>query len=260
MLSSSWLFILLLFSLLVGNEFFKERYERLTFQVSIYFVAVFSFSIFFVPVLLKSMGASIFLLSGVVSLFFISLFSFVLFEVVPTRYKESQTNLRIAVLTIFTLINILYFTNLIPPIPLAMKDSGVFYSVEKLGDHYLVVGEKKEGNRLLSFFTPEIIRLKTGAPLYLFSSVFAPTDLNTKIVHDWQFFDDATGEWVSAARIIFSIKGGRGEGYRGFSKKENLFPGAWRVDVKTERGQIIGRVRFDIVAPSSETVLEDKVL
>ena len=258
-LSSSWPFMLILLFLLVGNEFFKKYYQRLTFQVSIYFVAIFSFSIFFVPVLLKSMGVLVFLLSGAISLMVIYLFSQILFKVVPDRFVGEKEKLRNSVLIIFVLINILYFSNLIPPIPLALKDTGIYYSINRVGDNYRVVGEKHRWYESLPLL-PETISLQAGSPMYVFSSVFAPTDLNTRIIHDWQYFDDATDKWVSATKISFAIKGGRGEGYRGFSKKENLFAGKWRVDVKTERNQIIGRVRFNVEKSSNPIVLQEKIL
>lgn len=52
----------------------------------------------------------------------------------------------------------------------------------------------------------------------------------------------------------------RNEGFRGFTKKENIFPGKWRVDIKTERDQVVGRVRFDVefgwyVAPPKNYIL-----
>ena len=257
--SLSGLFILILFLLLIGNEFFREHYQRLTFQVSVYFVAIFSFAIFFVPVLLKTMGALVFMLSGVVSLLFISLFFWILLRVASRQYEENKESLRKSIFSIFILVNILYFSNLIPPIPLALKEAGVYYSIEKMGESYKVVGEEKEWYESLPF-SPEIVHPEAGASLYIFSSVFAPTDLDTRIIHEWQYFDDAMGKWVSATKITFPIKGGRGEGYRGFSKKDNLFPGKWRVDVKTERGQIIGRLRFNIAPPKAGIELEEAVL
>ncbi|MEX2013486.1 MAG: DUF2914 domain-containing protein [Parcubacteria group bacterium] len=245
-LSSSWPFILILLFILVGNEFFRAHYRRLTFQVSLYFLAVFSFFIFFIPILLKAMGAAIFVLSGVVSLIFIYLFSLVLFKFVPERFRDSRTNLKNSVFSIFILINILYFLNLIPPIPLALEDAGVYHFIEKVGENYTMVEEKKIWYESLLFFLPETINIKAGSPLYVLSSVFAPTDLDTRIIHDWQYFDYRVEAWVSVSKITFPITGGRSEGYRGFSRKESLFEGKWRVDVKTEKGQIIGRVRFNI--------------
>ena len=244
--SSSWPFILILLFLLVGNEFFRKYYQRLTFQVSIYFVAIFSFFIFFIPVILKTMGALIFVLSGLVSLLFIHLFSKILLKVVPNLYLESKNDLRNAVLSIFIIINILYFTNLIPPIPLALKEVGVYNLVSKEGDQYVLIGEEERWYEKLNILSAKVARVSDAGSLYVFSSVFAPTDLDTTIVHNWQYFDEEKNKWVSATKIPFSIKGGRKHGYRGFSKKGNLFEGKWRVDVETERGQIIGRVRFDV--------------
>jgi len=206
------------------------------------------------------MSVATFVLSGIVSLFFIFLFSRALFKVVPKRYEQSRINLRVAIISIFALINILYFSNLIPPIPLALKVSGVYYFVEKIEGNYQVAGEKKEWYESIPFFIPETIHLKAGAPLYVFSSVFAPTDLDTSIVHDWQYFDEKENKWVSTTKITFPIKGGRGAGYRGFSKKEDLFAGKWRVDVKTKRGQIIGRIRFNIETQTSILEFEEKTL
>lgn len=258
--SSSWPFILILLFLFIGNEFFIEHYQKITFQVSIYFLAIFSFFIFFIPVILKTMGAAIFLLSGVISLLFILLFSITLFNVVPKQYKENRTNLRNSIFSIFIIINILYFSNLIPPIPLSLKDAGVYHFIEREGNNYIVIGEKKEWYEPLLFFIPETVDLEVSLPLYVFSSVFAPTDLDTRIIHDWQYFDDNTDKWLSATKITFPIMGGRDEGYRGFSKKENLFEGKWRVDVKTERNQIIGRIRFNIKTKMSEVELKEQIL
>lgn len=62
-LSSSWPFLVMLLILLIGNEFFRNYYQRLTFQVAVYYIAIFSFSILIVPVLLKKINTGVFLLS-----------------------------------------------------------------------------------------------------------------------------------------------------------------------------------------------------
>src|SRR3989338_2430292 len=48
-LASSWFFLLFLSALLVGNEFFKKRYERLAFQFGIFYIALFSYFVFYCP-------------------------------------------------------------------------------------------------------------------------------------------------------------------------------------------------------------------
>ncbi|MDP9249281.1 MAG: DUF2914 domain-containing protein [bacterium] len=239
-------FVLSLFAIMIGNEFFKKRYSKLVFQVGIYFLALFSFFIYFLPVILRQMGVVIFLWSGTASLIFISIFIFFIARVAHFQYKDNYRTLFLAIFGVWAAMNLLYFFNVIPPIPLSLKTGAVYHSVQKLpGGGYLVVGEAEtEWYKKWSF--KKEIHLRAGEGVYVWSSVFAPAGLNINITHAWQYFDEEKGEWVDSSRISFPVLGGRDGGYRGFSKKENIFPGAWRVDVKTERGQIIGRVRFDI--------------
>ncbi|HEY4493868.1 MAG TPA: DUF2914 domain-containing protein [Candidatus Paceibacterota bacterium] len=257
-LFTSGAFVLILLALLVGNEFFKERYSKLVFQVGIYFVSVFSFSIFFIPVLTKKMGAGTFLLSGLVSLGLISVLIFIIYRFTPERYQGNARFLAVTVLGLYIFINILYFANIIPPIPLSLKAGDVYHSVEKKSSgQYVAVGEVDTWRE--KFGGVQSVHLRAGEPVYVFSSVFAPTELQIDIVHDWQYLN-LEGKWVSATKITFPIRGGRNEGYRGFSKKENIFPGHWRVDVATTRGQVIGRVRFDIEITDTPILLKQETL
>ena len=255
---SSGVFILILVTLLVGNEFFKKRYEKLVFQTGVYFIALFSFFIYFLPVLLKKMGAWVFLGSGAISLFLIRIFILFIARYSPRRYKESYQILFATILSLFILINFLYFTNIIPPIPLSLKSADVYHLVTKKSDgNYEAVGEATSWMDKFRF--NKKLHLESGDPAYVFGSVFAPTDLNTTIVHDWQYFSETSNKWVSVSKISFPIRGGRGEGYRAFSKKSNVFPGKWRVDIKTERGQVVGRVRFIVERMDSKNItLETK--
>jgi len=257
-LSSSWPFVLILLVLLIGNEFFKKQYQRMTFQLSIYFVAVFSFSIFFLPVLTKSISPFIFVLSGIFSLIYIYLFLLLLSKIVPQKYLKSRKNLKGSIILLFVLINVLYFSNLIPPIPLSLKEAGVYHNVQRVNGSYKIVGEKIAWYKKI--FSKETVHLRGDQEVYVFSSVFAPTDLNIEIIHDWQYFNKINKEWISASQIIFPIVGGRDGGYRGFSQKENIFPGKWRVDIKTERNQIIGRVNFNVETTGITPTLETKTL
>lgn len=258
-LLSSGIFVLVLFGLLVGNEFFKERYQKLVFQMSLYFVALFSFFIFFVPVLLKQMGALVFLGSGGVSLMCIGIFIFGLSKISPMRYANDRSLLIVAILVLFTSINFLYFTNLIPPIPLSLKTGDVFHSVVRTTiGNYLATGETD--SPWYKSFSAKVIHVRSGESAYVFTSVFAPTALNTKVIHNWQYFDESKDEWVDSGRVTFSIVGGRDNGYRGFSRKDSILPGKWRVSIETERGQILGRVRFDVEQVSTLVTLETKTL
>jgi hypothetical protein len=62
-------------------------------------------------------------------------------------------------------------------------------------------------------------------------------------VYRWERYDTASRQWVTESTFAFSINGGRAGGYRGWSVK-TLTPGAWRCDVETPGGALIGRISF----------------
>lgn len=268
-LISSWPFIIILIALLIGNERLRKKYERLTFQVSFLFLTLFFFAIFSVPVVLGRMGPAIFILSGAVALILVAGFVYFLGLLLPEQVKESKRSVVYSISFIFLLVNVLYFTNLIPPIPLSLKDVGVYHSIERIsrptgeytGDEYIAKEERHTGLSRLQVF--EDVHIKKGEPLYVYSAIFAPDDINVTVVHNWRRFDPATSRWVSINRIPYTIIGGNDRGHRGYTYKVNLEEGKWRVNVETERSQVIGRVTFEVVYDDGEDgspVLVEKVL
>ena len=85
--------------------------------------------------------------------------------------------------------------------------------------------------------------------LYAYTAINAPRGLDERIYHVWQF----NGKEVD--RIALDIHGGRKEGYRAWTHKQN-FPddptGKWQVRVLTENGQMIGVLRFKVSAGAAE--------
>src|SRR3989338_6396214 len=98
----SWIFVLLVAALLIGNERFVRQYMKFSFQMSMFFAVLFSFLIFFLPVIFRSLGPWMFVASGLVSLAIITLFlrfigylmpefsSFSIFSFSPTRYRPCR--------------------------------------------------------------------------------------------------------------------------------------------------------------------------
>ena len=258
-LIESWPFLLLLVALLIGNEFLRERYGRFTFQISIYFFAVFSFMIFFVPTLLGKMGPLVFLLSGAVSLVLIWGFVRALDAVIHEKVQKSKKYLIASTGSIFIAINVLYFTNIIPPIPLSLKDVQVAHLVERVGiESYKVVTE--EQNFFEALNPTKTVHIQKGKSVYMYSAIFAPTDLDTKIFHSWEYYDTVLNKWVKTDRIGFAIVGGRDGGYRGYSVKSSLVEGKWRVRVVTGRDQTLGRIEFEVKFIDDATKLEENII
>ena len=70
--------------------------------------------------------------------------------------------------------------------------------------------------------------------------------MTAPITHVWEYYSEKEGKWVVSTVVPFTLSGGREEGYRAYSHKENIFDGLWRVTVKVDEKRIIGRVRFEI--------------
>jgi len=244
-ISASWPFLLLLLIAFASNEIFKEQYARITFQLSYFFLSVFSFAIYYLPIILGELGPKIFILSGLLSIAVMILFLVVLLFVNAEVIRQRQMPILWSMSGIFIIFNILYFTNIIPPIPLSLKEAGVFHSITKNEDgDYNVLHEIGEWRDFFRF--NEIYHYVPGSSLYVYSAVFSPTNLDTNIIHEWQYYDDWNSKWITNTRVKLPVFGGRGGGYRTYSLSEYIFPGIWRVNVETLEGQIIGRIEFKI--------------
>jgi len=242
----TWIFVAVIAILLVANERFVRFYMRFTFQMSIFFIVLFSFLIFYLPLTFRTIGPWMFVASGVTSVCLIAAFLRLQAYLTPELVRDNLTNIARSIAVIFIIFNVLYFSNAIPPLPLALKDAGVYHNVVRSGDEYRLFAEIEPWYREY-FFMPEIFHQAPGESLYAFSAVFAPSGLTTTIYHEWQRYDEARNRWVAEETIPFFIVGGREGGYRGFSVKSSVAPGMWRVNVITESGQVIGRSAFTVV-------------
>lgn len=258
--AGSWVFVAIVAILLLSNERFLRWYRRLVFQVSLYFVVLYSFLIFFLPVVFKRIGADMFLWSGAVSGVGISVFVVLIYLVAPARVREARVNLVATILSLTLLFNMLYFANLIPPLPLALKSGGLYHSVLHQTDGaYLLEGEEIPWYEAFLRYNLTFHKVP-GESVYAFTAIFAPTGLTTTIVHEWQLYDAATNTWNTVADIPFDITGGRDGGYRGWSGKFDPAPGSWRVNVLTPTGQLITRISFTVVDASTSPTLVETTL
>jgi DUF2914 family protein len=245
----SWPFYLLLGAAFVANEKLKSRYARLEFQLSLFFLSLFCFTIFILPVVIHAMGRLVFLLSGTFSVAVLWLFVRVLRAVAKENLSHSRRAIVVSTAAIFIFINVLYFLNLIPPIPLSLQDASVHHSIVRAADGNYLVQSETQGWLGFFRFAPQF-HLTPGAPVYVYSAVFSPTSLNTDIIHEWQTYDSRRG-WITADRIALPVRGGRDGGYRTYSLKSGIRPGVWRVNVETPTGAILGRLRFNVLSQST---------
>ena len=111
-LSSSWPFILLLGLAFWANESLKRHYVRATFQLSLFFLSLFSFLIYLVPVVIRRMGGGVFVLAGFLSLAIMLGYLHIFANFSGEKFYKHNKMVSFSILGIYLAINIFYFAKL----------------------------------------------------------------------------------------------------------------------------------------------------
>lgn len=243
-------FFIILVILLFANELLKKRISNKYLQFSAYFFVNFTFFTFFIPVLIKEMNTVIYIISGLISLGTTLLLIIYIHTVSPSTRREINKRRIVGLVAgIYLMINTFYYFNLIPPVPLALDTGVVAYNVEKVNGDYMVTYQQEEWYKFWRQNSLSYIQ-EPGSNVYVFTSIFAPTDLKKSVSHRWKWFNPAINKWEVADNIGYEITGGRDQGFRGFTYKSNIREGFWKVDVITEEGHILGIVNFKVETDS----------
>jgi hypothetical protein len=249
----TWIFVIMVAGLLLSNERFSRLYSSISMQIALLFTSLFAFLIFYLPIALHRIDPLMFGASALASLGLTVGFVFVLYALVPTTVYRGRWVIVRRIIGTLVVFNVLYYVNAIPPLPLAIKDTGVYHSVERVGDGtYRVTGESTPWYWMYVPHT-DVVHVTPTESVYVWTAVFVPTDISTVLQHEWQYYDTTTSAWTTTGTIRFNVIGGRDGGYRGYSAKDAIAPGEWRVNVLNAYGRTIGRVHF-IVEGATSTV------
>jgi len=256
-LGASWPFLVFLFLILLGSEYFSKYHERLVFTSVLFFFALYSYAIFAVPIYTGTIGVWTFVLSGVIAVCVFVLFTILLRILGRERFLADVFRIRTGALGVLVVLNIFYFTNILPPLPLSASAAGVYHTVTRVSGGYEAKSETEPWQVRYLGFAPTL-HIARGESLSAYSSVFAPTTLTTNIVHRWQWYDPIEKQWVTKTAIAYAIAGGRDGGYRGYSTVRMSETGKWRVIVETTDGRRIAQLPFTVETvsvPPSETTI-----
>jgi len=104
--ATSWIFVVIVAGMLLGNERLVRFYVRFRVQISILFATLFSFLIFFLPVVFHTIGPQIFLTSGACALAITIVFFAIVMHIVPIPRKELTATAR-SIAVIYIAFNVL---------------------------------------------------------------------------------------------------------------------------------------------------------
>lgn len=229
-------------ALLVANEFIHDKYRKFTLTWALFGLCAILLLNFLLPFMIGSIHFVWFYLSTLAGAGLV---------VLVRRLTPGQPGKIGPVWLIAALLAVAYPLDIIPPVPLVKREMGMGLALQKTADEYLLTYEKRPLWKLWDVFDDEI-KLIAGQRLYCVSMIFAPRGLSARLYHNWQYHDAHKG-WVSTERIGFNLQGGRNNGFRGSTYKQNLWPGKWRVSVETENGRTVAVHGFTVVAGAVDT-------
>jgi len=213
-----------------------------------------------VPIYTHTLGTVTFLESGAVAIAVFALFTILLRVLAKERFYADVWRIRAGAIAVLVLMNLFYFTNILPPLPLSAGAAGVYHNVWHVPGDYLATEETNQSWGVRYLGSSPTLHIASGDALYAYSSVFAPTALTTSVVHQWQWYDPTQKSWVTKSTISYPIVGGRDGGYRGYSELPISTSGDWRVNIETSDGLLIARLPFTVeIIVSSSTPTEETI-
>lgn len=245
-LTKTMVFFILLVFLMIANELFKHRLSNKYLQFGAFYFVNFTFFAFIIPVFSGTMNTLTFIISGVVALTLTMLFIvFVYLKSPSTRNEVNLKKMSLVIVCIYLTVNIFYYFNMIPPVPLALRTGLMAYDVEKTDESYLVSYDPDKMFKFWRTYNHEM-GFAPGDTIFAYTSVFAPTNLDKKVAHRWKWYNPETRRWEVSDEIMYEVVGGRDGGYRGYTYKTNLRAGSWQINVITKEGLILGTIDFEL--------------
>ena len=234
---ASFILVILLAILLVGNEFLQKKYESFGVRLALLSLLGTMFMNFTLPHLVHRIGFIWFFLSTLLSL-----------AVCVFIWKVSRRSKKvlIAPVAISVCLVAAYLMNWVPPVPLVLKHQLVCQNFDKAD--YSCDVDAPGFLQKIGLKAPSVHHMP-DQEIYVLASVYAPAELKAAIEYRWYFQNPATGKYsltdkISSGRMV--INGGREDGFRSFSRKKNVPAGRYRVEIAFKDGAVIGSQSFDV--------------
>lgn len=253
---NSLIFLVLMAVMILANELPFVKKSKVSFKVGLFAICLFSYISILYPLLLGFIGWTPFILSSVTTL---ALF-FLQFKFLQKKINDSQLLMRamlvpsISVLVVFIFF---YLMAWIPPVPLSVKEQGVYHLVEKKEGSWILSSERDDWK----FWQhgDQDFKAAPGDKIYFYAQIYSPARFADEVYVQFSHLD-LKGNWRAADHIPLKIYGGRKAGFRGFAMKSNYEPGEWRVQVMTSTHQEVSRLYFDVTLVEANPSRQFKIL
>ncbi len=253
---NSLIFLFLMAAMILGNELPIIKKSKVSFKVGLFAICLFSYISILFPLVLGFIGWTPFILSSITT----SVLFFLQFKFLQKKINDARLLFRatlfpsISVLVVFVFF---YFMGWIPPVPLSVKEQGIYHLVEKKEGTWLLSSERDDWK----FWQKgdQDFKAEAGDKIYFYAQIYSPARFADEVYVQFSHLD-AKGNWHSADHIPLKIFGGRKEGFRGLAIKSNYETGKWRVQVVTATHQEISRLYFEVSSVAANPVRAFKVI
>lgn len=241
-LIGSLLFLALMVGLIIANELQIVKKAKVSLKVALFAICLFSYISILYPIILGFLGWTPFGLSVITTLALFYLQFWILRKKTEDHHIAIKSVLfpGLSVLIVFI---IFYFCGWIPPVPLSVKEQGIYHLIEKRDGHFLLSTERVWWKLWQSGDSD--FKARPDDKIYFFAQIYSPARFSDQIFIQWDHKDPVRG-WQKTDHIPLQIQGGRKEGFRGYAVKANYQPGDWRVIVETSMGHEISRLSFAV--------------
>jgi hypothetical protein len=254
---SSAAFLFLMIIMIFMNELpFVKKSKKINLKVGLYSICLFSFFSIVYPLIFGFIGLVPFCFS-VLSTLAILIVQLRALRNLVTEPGVLFRAIFAPVVTVVIIFTTFFFLGLIPPVPLSVKEQGIYHYLVKRDTHYYLYAEMNEN----SFwdFGKTTFHAEPGDKIYFYSQIFSPGRISDKIMVHW-FRKNSLGDWENMDKVPVAIKGGREEGFRAFTFKSNFDVGEWKILVETSSGAEISRLYFYVVKVDKAASRTFKVL
>lgn len=254
---NSLIFLALMACMILANELPMVKKSKVGFKVGLFSICLFSYLSILFPLALGYVGWIPFGLSlaSTLALFYLQ------FRLLQKKLADRRLLMKATLfpeISIMVVFVFFYFMGWIPPVPLSVKQQGVYHNIEKKDGEYLLSAQPHLWWKFWQS-SDQDFQAQPGDKIYYYGQIYSPARFSDQIYVQWSF-QDAHGNWRLADRIPLKIVGGRKEGFRGYAVKSNYQPGSWRIQVETSLGQEISRLYFDVSAAEADPARTFEVL
>lgn len=243
----TFLVVVGLVGLLVGNEFLAEKYLSRTLTWTLFAVCGTMYLNFLIPHIVHSIRPIWFYLSCLISLALVYIIrrfasapqgELLLLGRTKVQYRRDLRQMAPAAACVLMLV-VLYQLQLIPPVPLVMRESYVCTDFSKEGGAYACQAEVQPFWHVLGL-GKEVIHYQEGERIYSLSAIFAPKEVTVDLEQRWWLRREEDGVWLERGVVPLPMTGGRQEGWRTYSYIEAAVQeGRWKVETALQDGAVL---------------------